>query len=145
MCENSMGDEVASHDPELRHFPRYAVEVNVEFLSPSGSTFGHTRNVSRHGLSAEVSRPLPPGLKLHVRMSLVFGKDSFSEPLQLPVRIVWCTPIGDTFQIGMAFASMSNDQKGYLSMFLRYLDAGNDSGSDPSIDEEPFRDADGST
>ena len=112
--------------PPARHFPRYALEAAIEFVSPAGTTRGRTRNVSRTGLSAGVDRPLPSGLSVNVRLSLVFDEDTFSEPLVLPARVVWCTPLGDDFQLGAAFMSLDGDQQSYLAMFLRYLQEGNE-------------------
>jgi hypothetical protein len=107
-----------------RQYPRYAIEAAIEFVTPAGTTQGRTQNVSRGGLAASVERPIPPGLKVDVRMSLVFDEDTFSEPLVLPARVVWCTPLEDGFQLGTAFLPMSNEQRSYLAMFLRYLKEG---------------------
>lgn len=68
-------------------------------------------------------------------MSLVFGEDSFSEPLVLPARVVWCTPIGDLFQLGASFMPLTTEQQSYLAMFLRYLEAGPE--SQATVDEPP--------
>lgn len=107
-----------------RQYPRYAIEAAIEFVTPAGTTKGRTKNVSRGGLAASVERPIPPGLKVDVRMSLVFDEDTFSEPLVLPARVVWCTPLGDGFQLGTSFLPMSGEQRSYLAMFLRYLKEG---------------------
>lgn len=107
-----------------RQYPRYAIEAAIDFVTPAGTTQGRTKNVSRGGLAASVERPIPPGLKVDVRMSLVFDEDTFSEPLVLPARVVWCTPLGDGFQLGTSFLPMSNEQRTYLAMFLRYLKEG---------------------
>lgn len=107
-----------------RQYPRYAIEAAIEFVTPAGGTRGRSKNVSRGGLAANVERPLPPGLRVDVRMSLVFDEGTFSEPLVLPARVVWCTPLGHTFQVGTAFLPMTTDQRSYLAMFLRYLKEG---------------------
>jgi hypothetical protein len=107
-----------------RQYPRYAIEAAIDFVTPAGTTRGRTKNVSRGGLAANVERPLPPGLKVDVRMSLVFDEDTFSEPLVLPARVVWCTPLDDVFQLGTAFLPMNGEQRSYLAMFLRYLKEG---------------------
>ena len=116
-----MNAELSNSD--RRHYPRYAVEACIEFVTLTGATEGRTSNVSRGGVAADVDRPLPPGLVLNIRMSLVFDEDSISEPLVLPARLVWCTPVGDSFQLGAAFTNLSDEQETYLAMFLRYLDA----------------------
>lgn len=59
-----------------------------------------------------------------MRLSLVFDEDTFSEPLDLPARIVWCTQLGKEFQVGTAFLPLNADQRSYLEMFLRYLEEG---------------------
>lgn len=107
-----------------RQYPRFAIEAEVELVTAAGSTRGRTKNVSRGGLAADVERPVPPGLRVDVRMSLVFDEDTFSEPLVIPARIVWCTPVKDKFQLGAAFMPMSGEQVSYLAMFLRYLQEG---------------------
>ena len=107
-----------------RQYPRYAIEAEIELVTAAGSTRGRTKNVSRGGLAAYVERPVPAGLRVDVRMSLVFDEDTFSEPLELPARIVWCTPVGDKFQLGTAFMPMTSEQVSYLAMFLRYLEEG---------------------
>jgi hypothetical protein len=107
-----------------RQYPRYAIEAAIDFVTAAGTTRGRTKNVSRGGLAANVERPLPAGLKVDVRMSLVFDEDTFSEPLVLPARVVWCTPLEDVFQLGATFLPMSGEQRTYLAMFLRYLKEG---------------------
>jgi hypothetical protein len=107
-----------------RQYPRYAIEAAIDFVTPAGTTRGRTKNVSRGGLAANVERPLPPGLKVVVRMSLVFDEDTLSEPLVLPARVVWCTPLADVFQLGTTFLPMTGEQRSYLAMFLRYLKEG---------------------
>jgi hypothetical protein len=98
------------------------MEASIEFVTPVGSTRGRSKNVSEGGLAANVTRPVPPGSQVLVRMSLVFDEDSFSEPLALPARVVWCTPIGAMFQLGASFLPMSGEKQSYLAMFLRYLE-----------------------
>jgi hypothetical protein len=107
-----------------RQYPRYAIEAEIELVTAAGSTRGRTKNVSLGGLAAYVDRPVPPGLRVNVRMSLVFDEDTFSEPLEVPARIVWCTPVADKFQLGTSFMPMSSEQVSYLGMFLRYLEEG---------------------
>lgn len=69
-------------------------------------------------------------------MSLVFDEDTFSEPLELPARIVWCTPLGDKFQLGASFLPMTSEQLSYLAMFLRYLREGLSIQAELAEDEE---------
>ncbi|WP_428261576.1 PilZ domain-containing protein [Haliangium sp.] len=107
-----------------REFPRFAIEATVDFSAPGLNVTGRTSNVSRGGLAATVSEPIEPGTNVTVRLALVFEEDTFSEPLDLPARVVWCTQLGEVYQLGSAFLGLSSDQRGYLGMFLRYLEEG---------------------
>lgn len=107
-----------------REFPRFALEATVDFTGPGGKSSGRTGNISRGGLAAIVNRPLAPGDETMVRLSLVFDKDTFSEPLDLPARVVWCTQLGKEYQLGISFFPLKSDQRSYLDMFLRYLEEG---------------------
>lgn len=107
-----------------REFPRYALEATVELTARGFVARGRTSNVSRGGMAAAVDRAITPGEVVTVRMALVFDEDTFSEPLDLPVRVVWCTQLTDAYQLGMAFLPLSADQRTYLEMFLRYLEEG---------------------
>ncbi|ACY15773.1 PilZ domain-containing protein [Haliangium ochraceum] len=109
---------------QSREFPRYAAEANVEMTAPTFTTSGRTSNVSRGGLAATVPRAMPPGENITVRLSLVFDEDTFSEPLDLPARVVWCTQLDDKYQLGIALLPLSSDQRTYFDMFLRYLEEG---------------------
>ena len=107
-----------------REFPRFALEATVELTGSAGTATGRTGNVSRGGLAATVDSPLVSGEVVTVTMALVFDKDTFSEPLALPARVVWCTQLGEIYQLGTAFLSLNSDQRSYLEMFLRYLEEG---------------------
>lgn len=107
-----------------RQFPRFALEATVELTASGFMAKGRTSNVSRGGLAATVDRGVSPGELVTVRMALVFDEDTFSEPLDLPARVVWCTQLSDVYQLGTAFLPLSADQRTYLEMFLRYLDEG---------------------
>ncbi len=120
-----------------RQYPRFAIEAAIELVTAAGSTKGRTKNVSRGGLAANVSRPIPPGLKVDVRMSLVFDEDTFSEPLVLPARVVWCTPIRDDFQLGASFMQLGSEEQSYLAMFLRYLQEGMEIRAQQEADAKP--------
>lgn len=122
-----------------RQFPRFALEATVELTASGRVANGRTSNVSRGGLAATVDRPVSPGELVTVRMALVFDEETFSEPLDLPARVVWCTQLSDVYQLGTAFLPLSADQRTYLEMFLRYLEEGalrsreEPGGSEPDI------------
>ncbi len=113
-----------------REYPRYAHEAEITFwvsgasVVPDANTRmlrGQSRNLSRGGLCATVSQSVPVGLAIKIAVQLVFD-DRRSEPLQLPARIAWCTPIDDEYQVGVQFLPLDDETSGYLTMFLRYLD-----------------------
>jgi hypothetical protein len=105
-----------------RAYPRYALEVAVELRSDGFRIAGRSRDISRGGLCLQVPRQILPGTALTARLSLVFDADTFSEPIELPARAVWCTAIGDRFQVGASFRQLTADNMRYLEMFLRYLE-----------------------
>lgn len=118
----------------------------MELITRAGQLIpARARNLSRGGLCLEIATPVAAGEDVDVRITLVFDVDRSSEPLRLPARIVWCTPIGDdVHQVGTQFRPLSSDQNTYLDMFLRYLEepgraaaqAGDAGGGDD--EEDPF-------
>ncbi len=132
-------------EPSRRAHPRFAIEAAIEIRGPGFEITGRTKDVSRGGLAARLDKPIAPGTEVELAISLVFDEATFSEPLTLPARVVWCTPLGDDdHQLGTAFARMSPAQSEYLGMFLRYLHeanrtrARNDSAAAASDPGDPF-------
>jgi hypothetical protein len=126
---------------QRRSSPRIAVEAKVVVVSRSGgSVEGHARNLSRGGLCVESAGAIEAGSDADVQIRLVFDAETTSEDLVLPARIVWCTPMGETNQVGLQFLALTDDQSAYLDMFLRYLEA--DEPADEEQDEgdegDPF-------
>ena len=110
---------------ESRKHPRFAVDVAVELRARSGDTLrGRARNVSRGGLCVLVPDPAALGAEVVAKMALVFDADTVSEPIEMPARIVWCTKLGDDYQLGAAFLSLSPKQVEILEVFIRYLEEG---------------------
>lgn len=124
-------------DGNQRAYPRFALQVSATLKTADGRTIsGNSRNMSEGGLCLETSEGLEIGTDVEVSITLVFDEDSASEPLALPARVVWSTPFADSFQIGTQFRPLSQQQKTYLGMFLRYqeqpaLDEPDDSDDDP--------------
>ncbi len=92
---------------------------------------GRTRNVSRGGVCAQIGDPLPNGATVELDVTLIFDEETQSEPLRLPGRITWCTPLDEGFQIGLMFLPLDAEQGEFLGLFLKYLDDGN-------LRERPF-------
>jgi hypothetical protein len=107
-----------------RAHPRYALEVDAEVRHAGGKIPARTRDVSRGGGCLSIPVGLPLGAEVTISIALVFDEETFSEPLALRARVVWCTPIGDRHQLGVTFIGMTAEQRHYLEMFLRYLREG---------------------
>lgn len=103
---------------------RYAQRAAVAVRVGAAVIVGHTTNVSRGGLCAELPEPIPAGAEAAVVLQLSFGDGWYSEPLPLPGRIAWCRPIDGAYEVGIAFRRLDVDRAMYLMLFLRYLDPG---------------------
>lgn len=122
-----------------REYPRYALEAALTVEHGRQRVEGRSRNLSRGGLCATLSAPVPVGELITVRLALLFDEGSTSEPLDVSARAVWCTPIGSSHQVGLQFAALSDEQRTYLGMFLRFLEEGRQSAPGPaSGDGDPF-------
>ncbi|MEJ7601841.1 MAG: PilZ domain-containing protein [Kofleriaceae bacterium] len=115
-----------------REHPRYAHEATVT-VTPAGSAgatpggaaiSGRTSNVSRGGMCAEMTEAMTNGAEVEVDITLIFDEETQSEPLRVAGRVVWCTSVGDGYQLGVAFKPLDAEKLAYLTMFLRLLDDG---------------------
>jgi hypothetical protein len=131
---------------QSRRFPRYAVAAEVELRADAGDApvVGRTRNVSRGGLCAATKASVRMGADVEARIALVFKGGAVSEPLVLPMRVVWCTAMGSEFQVGCAFLGLTPEQRGYLDVFLKYLEDGDPTTAELAAqqreEEDPFTD-----
>ncbi|MBA3542073.1 MAG: PilZ domain-containing protein [Deltaproteobacteria bacterium] len=107
-----------------REHPRYAHEAAISLHFGKQVIEGRSNNVSRGGLSATLAKPIPPGTNVEIDLVLVFDEDTQSEPLRLPARIAWCTPVDEGHQVGLMFHNMDTERVEYLTLFLKYLDDG---------------------
>jgi hypothetical protein len=108
-----------------RQFPRYAHAAEVTIRGGGDvSSRGRTSNLSKGGLCATVGAPFSVGTVVDTELALVFGEDSYSEPIALPARVVWCTNLGGDWQVGLSFRGLPADQLRYLELFLRFLAEG---------------------
>lgn len=124
--------------PVDRLSPRYALNAEIAVHDQTGRPLatGRATNLSRGGVCAEVDRLLVCGASIEARIALVFDEDSVSEPLVLPARVVWCTPIGGTHQVGLSFLPAPDERLHYLDMFIRFLAEGRTEVSDPATDPD---------
>jgi len=105
-----------------RQHPRYALEATVKLTTPTRESTGRTANLSRGGLCAMMAEPYPVGERVDIDVALVFDNDSLSEPLSLKGRVVWCTKVEPSFQVGLAFTGLTPETVKYLDVFLKFLD-----------------------
>jgi hypothetical protein len=106
-----------------RQYPRYALKAEVEVIGPR-PLVGRARNLSRGGVCAEFAEEVVTGTEIQLRLCLVFDTNSFSEPLVVSARVVWCTGVGERYQIGAQWLQLDSEQISYLEMFLRFLAEG---------------------
>jgi PilZ domain-containing protein len=110
-----------------RAHPRYALEVDAQVRLQDRVLPIRTKDVSRGGLCFGAPIPIPAGTPVELSLSLVFDEQTFSEPLVVRARVVWCTTLEPKrHQVGTAFIAMTNEQRAYLDLFLRYLKEGAD-------------------
>lgn len=108
-------------EPQRQH-PRYAHEASLAIHADGVVHRGHTTNLSKGGLCADLATFLAVGTDVVVDIQLVFDQNFKSEPLQVQARVVWCTAVDGSRQIGLSFQRLRPDQAEYLTLFLRYLD-----------------------
>jgi hypothetical protein len=111
---------------DKRQHPRYAVELDAEIAVGDMVVAGRTRDISRGGFCVLADHSLPIHTSCEVKLALVFSENQFSEHLALPAHVQWCTPIKNAFQIGIKFGEIDTQNRGYLELFIKFLDSGED-------------------
>jgi len=76
-------------------------------------------------------RAVPIGVHCQIRLALVFSETEFSEHITLPGYVVWCSKLEGVFQLGIKFAETDANGRGYLDLFIRFLEG------DPDLPDEP--------
>jgi len=109
--------------PEREH-TRYAHEAAITLHAGGKVHQGRTTNVSRGGLCADLASTIAMGAEVEVDMQLVFEEDEKSDALRVSAHVVWCTPVDDGYQIGLAFRPLTAEKTKLINLFLRYLDDG---------------------
>ncbi len=104
-----------------RRAPRFATDATILVGEANEGVRGRCVNVSSGGLCSELHEPLAVGGTYALQLSLIFEQDVESEPLALNGRAVWCTQIGERWQVGFQFLPLDAAQASFLQMFLRYL------------------------
>ena len=138
---------------DTRRHRRFNVDVEAVVHASAGNTFtARTRDLSHSGICLITTSALPGNSWVVIELVLAFGDNAFSEPLRLDARVVWCTPIGASFQVGAMFSELTQEHAEFLDMFLRYLDGSlaprghegdeEDDREDtppPDVKDDPFR------
>jgi hypothetical protein len=108
---------------DARRHPRFAVAIEAVVTTARGETMeAITKDMSHGGICLVCPKEVAAGEALELALSLVLGADAFTESLTLPARVVWCTPLEDAgFQVGAMFSRLDRTRRGFLEMFLRFL------------------------
>jgi hypothetical protein len=113
---------------------RFAIDVEATLALDGQPLRARTRDISSSGICLITERPVAAGAIVPVELVLAFGDDAYSEPLALSARIVWCTNLDGTYQVGAMFDEITDQQEGFLEVFLEYLDEA----LSPDDDNDPF-------
>jgi len=106
-----------------RQHRRYSVDVEATVSVGSGARRKmRTRDLSRNGICLLSESAIAPGSEAKIELMLAFGNDAYSEPLLLSARVVWCSDLAGTYQVGAIFEDISDEQDDFLEMFLQFLD-----------------------
>jgi hypothetical protein len=119
---------------ENRQHPRYAIELDAEVIVAGTSVAGRTHDISRGGFCMLARQSVPVGASGEVKLALVFSETEFSEHLMLPAMTVWCTPMKGAYQIGIKFGQLDHQSRGYLDLFMKFLEGGDE--EDDDVDDE---------
>lgn len=111
-------------EPGKRQFPRFAHEATVTLSVGGREVTGRTSNLSRGGLCAMLPASVPVGSLVDIELALVLASDAYSEPLRLSGRVVWCTALGGSQQVGLAFVGVKGEAARGLDVFLEFLREG---------------------
>jgi hypothetical protein len=113
---------------DQRQHPRFAIELDAEITTIEDVTVaGRTHDISRGGFCMLAPSSLPVHTLCTVKLALVFSESEFSEHLTLTAMTVWCTPVKGAYQIGVKFGVVDPQSRGYLDLFIKFLDGGQES------------------
>lgn len=115
---------------EQRQHPRYAIELDAVIETAERKINGRTRDLSKGGFCVLAKEPVALGTPCKVKLALVFSENQFSEQLTLSATVVWCTPFQGVHQIGIKLAPIDPQNRGYLDMFIKFLEGGDEDASD---------------
>jgi hypothetical protein len=132
---------------ELRQHPRFPVDLQVAVSLGEQRLAARTRDISRSGLCLVSQRAIPLDTAIRVEMVLAFANGGYSESLNFAGRVVWCTSLFGSYQLGVIFMGVERERARHLDMFIGLLDGslapgeidGDDEDTDRPIDpDDPF-------
>jgi hypothetical protein len=121
---------------DKREHPRYAIELDTIIVTDDGELPGRSRDLSKGGFCMLAPSPMLVGTACKVRIALVFSETEFSEHLTLPATIMWCTRTQGVHQIGVKFAPLDPSSRGYLDMFMKFLEGGEEEADEEKPESE---------
>lgn len=95
--------------------------VDVEIVASDLRVRGASTQLSRTGMSIVSDEPMTVSSTCEIYVSLVFAEGHSSERLPLRGSVVWCTPLGDRFQLGIQFVRPEGEIAGHLDLFVGLL------------------------
>jgi hypothetical protein len=105
-----------------RQYPRFSIELDVEVRRDGRVVRGRSANLSQSGIALAVPEAVPVATPVGLTIALVRDGRPFSEPLALPATIVWCTRMGDRYQLGAKFEELTPVLASFLALFTQYLE-----------------------
>ena len=120
---------------DKRRHARFGCDLRAEIRIGPRVLAARAQDISRGGICLACDEALAVAQAVQVALTLVLAENTFSEPLKLPARVVWCTDLGEGFQLGCRFAELDAERARYLEMFLRFL-RGDVRAQDDQDDEE---------
>jgi hypothetical protein len=120
---------------EARQYPRFAVDLQVRVTIGDRVLSARTRDISRSGLCLVSQRQIPFDANIRVELVLSFAAGGHSEPLGVGGRVVWCTALFGSYQIGVMFVGLDRERTRHLAMFVGLLD-GSLTPGEPGDDQE---------
>ncbi len=124
---------------EQRAHPRYAIELDAQLVIGGERTLrGRTQDMSRGGfclLTPAAGTPVAPGTSCTIKLALVFSETEFSEQLSLPGLVAWCTRLKEGVQIGVKFDGLDAQSRGFLDLFIKFLEDGREPVADDAPDD----------
>lgn len=116
---------------EHRQHPRFQADIQVSVTVGDRAFPARTRDISRSGVCLISTEEIAHDADVAVELVLSFAAGGVSEPLRLSGRTAWCTAMFGSYQVGLMFVDVGDEQARYLEMFMGLLDGTTDA-------EDPF-------